>query len=57
MQTTKFFKHGRSQAVRIPRNFDFEEVMELTVQKMGQMRSISPRSMACDWKTWFKETA
>ena len=35
MHTAKIFKNGRSQAVRIPKDFAYEGVTELTVQKMG----------------------
>ena len=36
MRTAKIFRNGRSQAVRIPKDFAFEGVTELTVQKLGQ---------------------
>ena len=42
MQTAKIFKNGRSQAVRIPKDFAFEGVIELTVQKVGQKLILEP---------------
>ena len=42
MQTAKIFKNGRSQAVRIPKDFAFEGVTELTVQKVGQKLILEP---------------
>ena len=42
MHTAKIFKNGRSQAVRIPKDFAFEGVTELTVQKVGQKLILEP---------------
>ena len=42
MQTAKIFKNGRSQAVRIPKDFAFEGVTELTVKKVGQKLILEP---------------
>ena len=42
MQTAKIFKNGRSQAVRIPKDFAFEGVTELIVQKVGQKLILEP---------------
>ena len=42
MQTAKIFKNGRSQAVRIPKDFAFEGVTEFTVQKVGQKLILEP---------------
>ncbi len=43
MYTAKIFKNGRSQAVRIPKNYAFEGVTELTVQKVGQKLILEPK--------------
>ena len=42
MPTAKIFKNGRSQAVRIPKDFAFEGVTELTVRKVGQKLILEP---------------
>ena len=42
MPTAKIFKNGRSQAVRIPKDFAFEGVIELTVRKVGQKLILEP---------------
>ena len=49
MHTAKIFKNGRSQAVRIPKDFAYEGVTELTVQKMGQKLILEP--MRKSWLT------
>ena len=42
MPTAKIFKNGRSQAVRIPKEFAFRGVTELTVKKVGQKLILEP---------------
>ena len=42
MHTAKIFKNGRSQAVRIPKDFALEGVTELAVQKVGQKLILEP---------------
>ena len=49
MHTAKIFKNGRSQAVRIPKDFAYEGVTELTVQKVGQKLILEP--MRKSWLT------
>ena len=41
MQTTKLFKNGRSQAVRIPKEFRFEGT-EVFITKMGRAVVLLP---------------
>ncbi len=43
IQTTKVFMNGRSQAVRIPVEFRFEEE-ELYINKIGDTLMLTPRS-------------
>ncbi len=43
IQTTKVFMNGRSQAVRIPAEFRFEEE-ELYINKIGDTLMLTPRS-------------
>lgn len=42
MHTTRPFMSGRSQAVRIPKEFRFEDT-ELVVNRIGQSLIITPR--------------
>ncbi len=44
IQTTKVFMNGRSQAVRIPAEFRFEED-EVFVNKIGSTLMLTPKSM------------
>ena len=55
MPTAKLFKNGRSQAVRIPKEFAFEGVTELTVQKVGQKLILEP--VPKSWLTLYEELA
>ncbi len=41
MQTTKVFNNGRSQAVRIPKNYRFD-VEEVFVNKIGDTVMLTP---------------
>ena len=42
MRTAKIFKNGRSQAVRIPKDYAFEGVTELAVRKIGEKLILEP---------------
>ena len=44
MQTTKVFMNGRSQAVRIPVEYRFDEE-ELFVNKIGDTLMLTPKSL------------
>lgn len=46
MQTAKLFQNGRSQAVRLPKNFQFAGD-EVFIQKLGRAVLLLPRD-----KTW-----
>ena len=35
MKTAKLFKNGKNQAVRLPREFEFEGIKEVIVKKEG----------------------
>ena len=54
MYTAKIFKNGRSQAVRIPKDYAFEGVTELTVQKVGQKLILEPARKS--WLTLNEES-
>ncbi len=49
----KIFKNGRSQAVRIPKDFAYEGVTELTVQKVGEKLILEP--VRKSWLTLYDE--
>ena len=55
MRTAKIFRNGRSQAVRIPKDFAFEGVTELTVQKLGPKLILEPVHKS--WLTLNDESA
>lgn len=42
MHTAKIFKNGRSQAVRILKDFAFKGVAEFAVKKVGQKLILEP---------------
>ena len=42
MRTAKIFKNGRSQAVRIPKDFAFQGVTEVAVRKVGKKLILEP---------------
>ncbi len=50
MQTAKIFQNGRSQAIRLPKEFRFEG-KEVYIRKVGQkvILSVKPES----WKKFF----
>jgi antitoxin VapB len=54
MQTAKLFKNGRSQAVRLPKEFRFEGE-EVYVRREGNSVILSPKSPSDDnpWKELF----
>ena len=52
-QIAKIFKNGRSQAVRLPKEFRFEE-NEVLIRKKGNDVILSPLSKS--WDAFFKET-
>jgi antitoxin VapB len=45
--TTKLFKNGQSQAVRIPKPFQFIGIEEVTIRRQGNSVIITPKR-----KTW-----
>lgn len=42
MSAAKIFKNGRSQTVRIPKDFAFEGVTKLAVRKVGRKLTLDP---------------
>ena len=49
-KVAKVFKNGRSQAVRIPKEFRLD-VDEVTIERKGETLVLTPRK-ARPWKTW-----
>jgi antitoxin VapB len=44
MTTAKLFMNGRSQAVRLPREYRFEDQEEVLIKRMGDMVVLIPKS-------------
>ena len=53
LQIAKVFKNGRSQAVRLPKEFRFEDD-EVLIRKKGNDVILSP--LPRSWDAFFKET-
>lgn len=53
VRVAKIFQNGRSQAVRLPREFRFEED-EILIRKEGDNVILSPRPKS--WEAFFNET-
>lgn len=53
-QTAKLFMNGRSQAVRIPKEFAFEGITELLIRRDGQRLILEPARKS--WLTLNKDT-
>jgi antitoxin VapB len=49
-KVAKVFKNGRSQAVRIPKEFRFN-TDEVLIERMGEKLILTPRKPR-PWKTW-----
>lgn len=44
MTTAKLFMNGRSQAVRLPREYRFEDQEEVLIKRMGDMVVLIPKT-------------
>ena len=42
MRTVNIFKNGRNQAIRLPRDLEFENVKELSIRKEGNAIILTP---------------
>jgi antitoxin VapB len=53
MRTAALFKNGKNQAVRLPREFEFEGVTEVEITREGESIILTPKR-----KSWisFSET-
>ena len=53
MATAKLFQNGQSQAVRLPKEFRFENLKEVFIKKINGMVVLIPKSDKTVWKTMF----
>lgn len=47
MRTASLFKNGKNQAIRLPKEFEFKGVSEVSIEKDGESIIITPKR-----KTW-----
>lgn len=50
MKTAKIFRSGRSQAVRLPKEFRFNQDEDVYIKKVGSVVMLIPRSVF--WETF-----
>jgi len=43
MRTASIFKNGKNQAIRLPKDFEFEGVTEVEISKEGQSIVLTPK--------------
>ena len=53
MATAKLFQNGQSQAVRLPKEFRFENLKEVFIKKVNGMVVLMPKSDKTVWDTMF----
>jgi len=53
MATAKLFQNGQSQAVRLPKEFRFENIKEVFVKKINGMVILIPKSDKTVWNKMF----
>ena len=51
MRTAALFKNGKNQAVRLPKDFEFEGITEVEIEKKGESIIITPKR-----KSWLSFT-
>ena len=51
--TVKLFQNGQSQAVRLPKEFRFENLKEVFIKKINGMVVLIPKSDKTVWDTMF----
>ena len=52
--TAKLFQNGQSQAVRLPKEFRFENLKEVFIKKIDDMVVLIPKSDKTVWNTMFE---
>ncbi|CAA6804361.1 MAG: VapB protein (antitoxin to VapC) [uncultured Sulfurovum sp.] len=53
MATAKLFQNGQSQAVRLPKEFRFENLKEVFIKKVNGMVVLMPKSDKTVWDKMF----
>ena len=53
LSTAKLFQNGQSQAVRLPKEFRFENMKEVFIKKVNGMVILIPKSDTSVWDTMF----
>lgn len=53
LRTVSIFRNNRNQAIRLPRDFEFQGVTELTIERQGD--TILLRPVRPDWLSLMKE--
>jgi antitoxin VapB len=53
LATAKLFQNGQSQAVRLPKEFRFENAKEVFVKKLNGAVILIPKSNQTAWNTLF----
>jgi antitoxin VapB len=54
MTTAKLFQNGQSQAVRLPKEFRFDDQKEVFIKKIGNMVVLIPRDDRSAWSGLFE---
>ena len=52
-RTVSIFRNNRNQAIRLPKDFEFQGVAELTIERLGD--TILLRPVRPDWLSLMKE--
>ena len=55
MATAKLFQNGQSQAVRLPKEFRFENLKEVFIKKINGMVVLIPKSDKTVWDKMFND--
>ncbi len=53
LSTAKLFQNGQSQAVRLPKEFRFENLKEVFIKKVNGMVILIPKSNKDVWDTMY----
>jgi len=53
LATAKLFQNGQSQAVRLPKEFRFDNLKEVFIKKVNGMVILIPKSDKTVWDTMF----
>jgi len=48
MRTASIFKNGKNQAVRLPKDFEFDGVSEVIISKEGESIILTPKRKSWD---------